>query len=91
MLFAFNDENLLKKIRAVETMAIKIAFRLPPWTTNHWCYEMVNFDDILTRIKSSAKQFLNKNSEDDLIEPLIKNSKPAHTGNHSAVYKALNW
>ena len=72
-------------------MAIKIAYRLPPWTTNHWCYDLVNFDDILTRIKINAKKFLDKNCKDDLIEPLIQKSKPSLSGKHSAVFKALNW
>ena len=34
ILFAFSEEKLLKKIQAVETEAIKIAYRLPPWTTS---------------------------------------------------------
>ena len=88
---ANSDEKLLKKIRAIETTAIKIAYSLPPWTTNGWCYSFVEFKDILSRIKVNAKTFLNRNSEDELIKPLIDNAKPSHTGQHSAVYKALNW
>ena len=33
-LFAFEDQSLLKKIQNIETSAIKIAYLLPPWTTN---------------------------------------------------------
>ena len=38
ILFAHAKMELLKKIQAVEIEAIKIAYRLPPWTTHHWCY-----------------------------------------------------
>ena len=75
----------------METTAIKIAYRLPPWTTNFWCYDLVNFDNILVRIKLNAKQFLNTNANDDLIKPLIEAAKPSMTGLHSSVYKALHW
>ena len=91
VLFAHAKDELLNKIRAIETQAIKIAYRLPPWTTNYWCYEMVNFENILDRLKKNAKQFLNKNSNDELIKPLIDNAKPSMTGQHSAVFKAMNW
>ena len=91
ILFAYGDENLLKKLQAIETQAIKIAYRLPPWATNFWCYKQVTIENILVRIKRQAKQFLNKNSEDDLIKPLIVAAKPSMTGLHSAVYKTLNW
>ena len=49
------------------------------------------FDKILKRIKSNAKNFLDKQKEDDLIEPLIEGSKPSQIGQHSAVFKTLNW
>ena len=75
----------------ISTKAIKIAFRLPPWATNHWCYKLVKFDNILERIKKNAKQFLKKYSNDILIKPLIEAAKPSMTGQHSAVYKALHW
>ena len=91
ILFAHCDKDLLKKIQAVETEAIKIAFRLPPWTTNHWCYSMVHFDKILDRIKELGKQFLDKNTEDPLIKPLIEAAKPSMNGKHSPVFKILNW
>ena len=91
ILFAYSDQNLLKKIQAVETEAIKIAFRLPPWTTNFWCYEYAKIENILDRLKSQAKKFLKSNSEDELIKPLIENSKMSINGLHSAVYKTLNW
>ena len=72
-------------------MAIKIAHRLPPWTTNHFCYSYVSFDKITDRIKLLAKDFLKKNSNDELIKPLIEAAKPSINGRHSAVYKTLNW
>ena len=89
--FCRSDDKLLKKIQAIETTAIKIAFNLAPWATNHWCYSYVNFEKILTRLKTNSTKFLNRNSEDDLIKPLIESAKPSHTGKHSAIYKALNW
>ena len=91
ILFAYADQQLLKKLQAIETSAIKIAYRLPPWATNYWCYKLVSFDNILDRLKSNAKQFLNTNSNDDLIKPLIEASKPSNIGLHSAIYKTLNW
>ena len=91
ILFAYSEDSLLRKIQAIETQAIKIAFRLPPWTTNFWCYQYANIEPILDRLKSQAKRFLNLNSKDELIEPLIKSAKPSVTGLHSAVFKTLNW
>ena len=91
ILTAHSDEKLLKKLQAIETDAIKIAFRLPPWTTNFWCYQYINFENILDRLKSQAKQFLKSNSEDELIKPLIEASKMSTKGLHSAVFKTLNW
>ena len=91
ILFAHASDSLLKKIQAIETAAIKIAYRLPPWTTNRWCYSFVNFEKILDRIKSNSKKFLNNYKEDELIKPLIMNAKPSLIGQHSAVFKALNW
>ena len=91
ILFAHSDQHLLKKIKSVECQAIKIAYGLPPWTTEHWCYESVSFDNILTRIKSLGRQFIDKNREDSLIKPLISEAKPSMNGNHSPIYKILNW
>ena len=91
ILFAYAEESLLKRIQAVETLAIKIAHRLPPWTTNHFCYSYVTFEKITDRIKKLAKDFLNKNANDVLIKPLIDAAKPSINGQHSAVYKTLNW
>ena len=91
ILFAHSDTSLLKKIQAIETKAIKIAFGLPQWTTNHWCYHQVNFDKILDRIKQLGKRFIQINEEDPLIKPLIKSAKPSMMGYHSPVYKILNW
>ena len=75
----------------IETKAIKIAHRLPPWTTNTFCYSYVPFERITERIKSLSKDFLNKNSQDDLIKPMILAAKPSQNGQHSAIYRALNW
>ena len=91
ILFANAEDKLLKKIQALETDAIKIAFRLPPWTTNFWCYQYVKFENILDRLKKQAKIFLKTNSDDELIKPLIESSKMSINGLHSAVYKTLNW
>ena len=91
ILFAHSDWSLLSKIQAIETTAIKIAHRLPPWTTNSFCYSFVSFDKIIDRMKTLAKDFLNKNSQDELIKPLIESAKPSQIGRHSAVFKTLNW
>ena len=91
VLFAHANPELLKKIQAIETAAIKIAYRLPPWTSNTWCYRLVNTENILDRLKKQAKIFRLKNQNDDLISPLIKESKISIIGKHSPVYKALNW
>ena len=81
----------MKKIQAIETEAIKIAYQIPPWSSNHWCYNLVDFQPILERVKSLGKSFINKNKEDDLIKPLIDAAKPSMTGKHSPVFKILNW
>ena len=91
ILFCHSDESILKKIQAIEIDAIKVAYQLPPWTLNHFCYKFINFDNILQRIKKLGKQFIDKNKEDNLIKPLIENAKPSLNGNHSPVYKILNW
>ena len=91
VLFAHSNTDLLAKLQAIETRAIKLAFDLPPWTTNYWCYQQISFTPILDRIKTLAKNFLNKNKEDLLLKPLIENCKPAINGNHSPIYQALNW
>ena len=57
ILFAYADEKLISKIQAVETSAINIAHRLPPWTTNTFCYSYVTFDKISDRFKNQAKNF----------------------------------
>ena len=90
-LFAYCNSELLNKLQSIETRAIKIAFDLPPWTTNYWCYQQVKFTPILDRIKMLAKDFLNKNKEDFLLKPYIEDCKPALNGNHSPIYKALKW
>ena len=68
ILYSHEKENLLKKIQAIEVKAIKIAFRLPPWATNTWCYNLINFDKILDRLKKQAKSFLTKHSSDHLMK-----------------------
>ena len=88
ILFSHTNNELLKKIQAVETQAIKIAFRLAPWATNTSCYDLVTFPKILTRLKSL---FLNMNKNDELIAPLISESKMSIIGQHSAIYKVLNF
>ena len=90
-LFAHCEDSLLKKIRAIETEAIKIAFRLPPWTTNYWCYATANIEPILDRIKKLGKSFIEKNKNDFLIKPLLDASKPSIIGKHSPIYKIQNW
>ena len=91
VLFAHVEQKLLNKIQAIETEAIKIAFHIAPWTSNHWCYSLVDFTPILERIKNLAKKFLDTNNKDELISDLIDSSKASSQGNHSPVYKALNW
>ena len=49
------------------------------------------FENILSRLKTRSKRFLDKNSKDELIQPLIDSAKPSMTGHHSAVYKILEW
>ena len=60
-------------------------------TSNTFCYSHVKFEKITDRIKKLGKDFLDKNSQDYLIKPLIENAKPSQIGRHSAVYKILNW
>ena len=91
VLFANSDTETLSKIQSIETRAIKIAFDLPPWTTNYWCYQQINFSPILDRIKKLGKDFLNKNKEDFLLKPLIEDCKAAPNGNHGPIFKALKW
>ena len=62
ILYAYSSDDQIKKIQAVETQAIKIAHRLPPWTTNTFCYEYVGFEKISDRLKTLAKNFLRPNS-----------------------------
>ena len=91
ILFAHASDKLLKKIQAIETEAIKIAFDLAPWTLNYWCYTMIDFMPILERLKLLSKQFLDKNVSEPLIKPLIDNAKPNMNGKHGPIYKTLNW
>ena len=90
VLFAHAEGKLLRKIQSIETEAIKIAYGLAPWTSNYWCYTLVNFNPILQRMKDSAKSFLQRNSKDPLIKQLIETAKPSMAGKHSPVFKALN-
>ena len=90
-LYAYADEPLLKQIQAIETSAIKIAFDLPPWTLNYWCYKHVTFTPILDRLKILSKSFLQKNKNDFLVKPLIDEAAPSIIGQHSSVYKILYW
>ena len=90
-LYAYADQSLLNKIQAIETTAIKIAFDLPPWTLNYWCYRQVHFTPILDRLKSLAKSFIHKNRRDFLIQPLIDEARASSNGLHSSVSKILNW
>ena len=91
VLFAHSKYDLLLKLQAIETKAIKIAYDLPPWTTNYWCYTLINFPPILDRIKTQAKKFVQANVSDFVLKPYIDENKPSINGNHSAIYKALNW
>ena len=91
ILFAHSNEHLQRKLQSVETMAIKIAYRLAPWATNTYCYSLVTFPKILDRIKHLAKKFIIKNTDDDLIKPLISDAKPSMIGHHSPLYKALHF
>ena len=52
---------------------------------------MITFTPILDRLKALAKQFIKKNENDFLFKPYIEGSKPSNYGNHSPVYKAINW
>ena len=88
ILFSSSSDDQLKKLRNVEVQAIKIAYQLPPWATNTWCYELVSFDPILQRLKSLSKKFILQNQSDELIQPLLENLKPSMTGLHSLLYKA---
>ena len=91
ILFTYASDDLLRKIQAVETQAIKIAFRLAPWATNKSCYNLVTFENILTRMKKLSNDFLSKNRNDELIKPLIEDSKMSLTGLHPTIYKILNF
>ena len=91
ILFSHSNELLLKKIQAIETQAIKIAFRLAPWATNTSCYSLVTFPKILERLKTLSRKFLTMNKTDDLIEPLISEAKMSIQGQHSSIYKILKF
>ena len=91
ILFAHSSDSMLRKLQAIETSAIKIAFRLAPWATNTSCYNLVTFPRILTRLQTLSKKFINYNTNDDLISPLIEDVKPSMTGHHSPLYKTLNF
>ena len=91
VLFAHADRKLLEKLQAIETHAIKLAFDLPPWTLNYWCYQVVSFKPILERIKLLAKNFVEQNKEDFVLKPFIEQNKPSNYGIHSPIYKAMNW
>ena len=91
VLYAYGDESLLQKIQAIETTAIKIAFDLPPWTLNYFCYKHITFTPILDRLKHLAKSFIRKNKNDFLVKPLVDEATPSITGLHSCVYKIINW
>ena len=88
LLFANSSDTLLKKIQNIEVQAIKIAYRLPAWATNTWCYDWIKFSPILERLKLLSKKFILGNQSDDLIKPLLDNLKPSMTGLHSPLYKA---
>ena len=91
VLYAYAEDSLLEKIQAIETTAIKIAFDLPPWTLNYWCYKQITFTPILERLKLLAKSFIQKNKKDFLVKPLIEDARPSINGLHSSVFKILNW
>ena len=91
VLFAHADQKLLTKLQAIETHAIKLAYDLPPWTLNYWCYKDVNFKPILERIKEQAKKFVEQNKDDFVLKPFIDKNLPSSYGLHSPIFKALNW
>ena len=89
ILYSNEKAQTLKKIQSIEIEAIKIAYRLPPWATNTWCYDLVSFDTILERLKLLSTTFIDKNRDDELIKPVIEDLKPSMTGLHSPMYKNL--
>ena len=91
VLFAHTSDYLLKKIQAIETEAIKIAFRLAPWATNTSCYDLITFPKIIDRLKTLSNKFIEENKNDELIKPLIEDLKPSTIGHHSAMYKGLKF
>ena len=91
ILFAYSHDSLLKKIQNIETEAIKLAHRIPPWATDTWCYNLVTFEPILNRIKKLSSNFIEKNKNDELITPLIEDLKPSMRGNHSPLYKIMTF
>ena len=88
-MYSNEKAHILKKIQSIEIEAIKIAYRLPPWATNTWCYDLVSFDTILERLKLLSTTFIDKNRDDELIKPVIEDLKPSMTGLHSPKYKNL--
>ena len=91
VLIAHTDQSMLKKMTAIETHAIKLAFDLPPWSLNTFCYDLVTFPPITDRLKKLAKQFVEKNTNDFLLKTFIETAKPSSNGTHSPIYRALNW
>ena len=91
ILFCHSNDKILKKIKCIETQAIKISHNLPPWASDTWCYQLVTFEPILNRLKLLARKFIEENKDDELIKPLIENLKPSMTGHHSPLYKVQNF
>ena len=54
------DEYLPEEIQAIEITAINIAFDLPPWTPNFFCYRHLLFTPIHERPTLLAKSFVRK-------------------------------
>ena len=65
ILFSHSNDHLLRKIQTIETLAIKIAYRLAPWAMNTSCYSLIKFPKILDRIKNLSKQFVTAKKEYD--------------------------
>ena len=91
ILFPHASDAFLRKLQNVEILAIKIAYRLPTWSTNTWCYDLIKFTPILQRLKNLSKKFIAANQSDDLVNPLLENLRPSMTGLHSPLFKAKNF
>ena len=83
------DEEIYSKLRAIETKLIKLAFRLAPWTPYKICYQYFKGEDIISRVKRLAINFINKNRHSDEIMKEIVNEADREDAPDTIIRKIL--